>query len=52
MNANEYIALELHRIKLQEFEQKARTPRVALNEIIAEHKQERRRQRRERNNEK
>jgi len=50
MNANEYIALEMHRIRINEFEQKSRSPRAALNEIIAEHKEERRRQRRNRNN--
>lgn len=38
MFENDYIALEMHRIKVNEMTETRRTPMSALKEIIAEHK--------------
>lgn len=50
MLSNEFIALELHRIRVTDQEKTPRTPNKVVNEIIAEHREEKRRTRRNRRN--
>lgn len=48
MLTNEYVALELHRLRVNEFEKNVNTNRRAINEVIAEYKENKRRARKQR----